>query len=163
MLTPVEIENKEFKKGIRGFREDEVDEFLDIVKEDLKTEAESKLKDNKLIISQLSKYYFYAQKIAVEEGVDKDNIKLYIICPQYQAKFYDKENLKQYLYGEEYTTKTYKDLLAFFEKHYNGDDFYLKEFIDAMRKHAQPTNSSKEDEMKSRFMKAIMKAKNENE
>ena len=34
MLTPVEIENKEFKKGIRGFREDEVDEFLDIVKED---------------------------------------------------------------------------------------------------------------------------------
>lgn len=34
MLTPVEIENKEFKKGIRGYREDEVDEFLDIVKED---------------------------------------------------------------------------------------------------------------------------------
>ena len=34
MLTPVEIENKEFKKAIRGFREDEVDEFLDIVKED---------------------------------------------------------------------------------------------------------------------------------
>lgn len=37
MLTPVEIENKEFKKGIRGFREDEVDEFLDIVKEDFET------------------------------------------------------------------------------------------------------------------------------
>ena len=34
MLTPVEIENKEFKKGIRGYREDEVEEFLDIVKED---------------------------------------------------------------------------------------------------------------------------------
>ena len=34
MLTPVEIENKEFKKGIRGYREDEEDEFLDIVKED---------------------------------------------------------------------------------------------------------------------------------
>jgi cell division initiation protein len=37
MLTPVEIENKEFKKAIRGFREDEVDEFLDIVKEDFET------------------------------------------------------------------------------------------------------------------------------
>lgn len=34
MLTPVDIENKEFKKGIRGYREDEVDEFLDLVKED---------------------------------------------------------------------------------------------------------------------------------
>ena len=34
MLTPIEIENKEFKKGIRGYKEEEVDEFLDIVKED---------------------------------------------------------------------------------------------------------------------------------
>lgn len=34
MLTPIEIENKEFKKGLRGYKEEEVDEFLDIVKED---------------------------------------------------------------------------------------------------------------------------------
>jgi len=34
MLTPIEIENKEFKKAIRGYKEEEVDEFLDIVKED---------------------------------------------------------------------------------------------------------------------------------
>ena len=34
MLTPIEIENKEFKKTIRGYKEEEVDEFLDIVKED---------------------------------------------------------------------------------------------------------------------------------
>ncbi len=34
MLTPIEIENKEFKKALRGFKEEEVDEFLDIVKED---------------------------------------------------------------------------------------------------------------------------------
>lgn len=29
MITPLEIQNKEFKRGIRGYREDEVDEFLD--------------------------------------------------------------------------------------------------------------------------------------
>ena len=34
MITPIEIENKEFKKGIRGYNQDEVDEFLDMVKED---------------------------------------------------------------------------------------------------------------------------------
>ena len=34
MIAPIEIENKEFKKGLRGYREDEVDEFLDLVKED---------------------------------------------------------------------------------------------------------------------------------
>lgn len=31
MITPLEIQNKEFKKGIRGYKEDEVDEFLDKV------------------------------------------------------------------------------------------------------------------------------------
>lgn len=31
MITPLEIQNKEFKKGIRGYKEDEVDEFLDQV------------------------------------------------------------------------------------------------------------------------------------
>ncbi|MEF9990935.1 MAG: DivIVA domain-containing protein [Romboutsia sp.] len=34
MLTPIEIENKEFKKSLRGYKEEEVDEFLDAVKED---------------------------------------------------------------------------------------------------------------------------------
>ncbi|WP_392486378.1 DivIVA domain-containing protein [Haloimpatiens sp. FM7315] len=34
MLTPVEINNKEFKKGFRGYDIDEVDEFLDTVVED---------------------------------------------------------------------------------------------------------------------------------
>lgn len=31
MLTPLEIHNKEFKKSFRGYDEDEVDEFLDMV------------------------------------------------------------------------------------------------------------------------------------
>lgn len=34
MITPMDIENKDFKKGFRGYNEDEVDEFLDRVKED---------------------------------------------------------------------------------------------------------------------------------
>ncbi len=29
MITPLEIQNKEFRRSIRGYREDEVDEFLD--------------------------------------------------------------------------------------------------------------------------------------
>ena len=34
MITPMDIENKEFKKVFRGYKEEEVDEFLDLVKED---------------------------------------------------------------------------------------------------------------------------------
>ena len=29
MLTPLDIQNKEFSKGVRGYKEEEVDEFLD--------------------------------------------------------------------------------------------------------------------------------------
>lgn len=29
MLTPLDIQNKEFAKGVRGYKEEEVDEFLD--------------------------------------------------------------------------------------------------------------------------------------
>lgn len=29
MITPLEIENKEFSKAVRGYKAEEVDEFLD--------------------------------------------------------------------------------------------------------------------------------------
>ncbi|MEF9921853.1 MAG: DivIVA domain-containing protein [Anaerovoracaceae bacterium] len=31
MITPLDIENKEFARGVRGYKEDEVDDFLDLV------------------------------------------------------------------------------------------------------------------------------------
>lgn len=49
-LTPLDIHNKEFSKGFRGYNEDEVNEFLDQIMKDLeilmkeKKELETKLK-----------------------------------------------------------------------------------------------------------------------
>ncbi len=37
MLTPLDIQNKEFSKGVRGYKEEEVDEFLDQVITDFQT------------------------------------------------------------------------------------------------------------------------------
>lgn len=37
MLTPLDIHNKEFKRGFRGYNEEEVDEFLDRVIKDYET------------------------------------------------------------------------------------------------------------------------------
>lgn len=59
MLTPIEIENKEFKKALRGFKEEEVDEFLDIVKEDYEHlyRENLELKEKiKLYQDQINKY-----------------------------------------------------------------------------------------------------------
>ncbi|QAT43152.1 DivIVA domain-containing protein [Aminipila luticellarii] len=35
MITPLDIQNKEFSKGVRGYKEEEVDSFLDILTIDL--------------------------------------------------------------------------------------------------------------------------------
>lgn len=59
MITPMDIENKEFKKGFRGYHEDEVDEFLDRVKEDFENlyRENLDLKEKiKLYKEQVSRY-----------------------------------------------------------------------------------------------------------
>ena len=59
MITPIEIEDKEFKKGLRGYKEEEVEDFLDIIKEDLEAlyRENSDLKEKiKLYQDQISKY-----------------------------------------------------------------------------------------------------------
>ncbi len=59
MIAPIEIENKEFKKGIMGYKEEEVDEFLDLVKEDYEQlyRENAELKERlRLYQDQISKY-----------------------------------------------------------------------------------------------------------
>ncbi|WP_455538480.1 DivIVA domain-containing protein [Terrisporobacter sp.] len=59
MITPMDIENKEFKKGFRGYHEEEVDEFLDSVKEDFENlyRENLDLKEKlKLYQEQVSRY-----------------------------------------------------------------------------------------------------------
>ena len=59
MITPMDIENKEFKKGFRGYNEEEVDEFLDSVKEDFENlyRENLDLKEKlKLYQEQVSRY-----------------------------------------------------------------------------------------------------------
>ncbi|SHJ57382.1 DivIVA domain-containing protein [Tepidibacter formicigenes] len=59
MITPLDIENKEFKRSLRGYKEEEVDEFLDEVKEDFEKlyKENIELKDKLNMLSeQVNKY-----------------------------------------------------------------------------------------------------------
>ena len=59
MITPLDIENKEFRRGLRGFKEEEVDEFLDEVKEDFEKlyKENIELKDKlSMTTEQINKY-----------------------------------------------------------------------------------------------------------
>lgn len=78
MLTPVEIENKEFKKGIRGYREDEVDEFLDLVKEDF----ENVYREN---LDLKDKIRMYQEQINKFENIE-ETLKATLITAQTAAE-----------------------------------------------------------------------------
>lgn len=52
MLTPLDIHNKEFKKALRGYDADEVDEFLDVVIKDY----ENLYKDNLNLKDQIENF-----------------------------------------------------------------------------------------------------------
>lgn len=70
-LTPLDIHNKEFGKGFRGYNEDEVNEFLDRIIKDY----ESIIRQNKELeekISQLSERLSYFSNI--EESLSKSII-----------------------------------------------------------------------------------------
>lgn len=64
MVTPQEIENREFKKGIRGYKEEEVDEFLDEIKEDY----ERVLREN---IELKEKIRIYQDQITKYESLEE--------------------------------------------------------------------------------------------
>ncbi len=51
MITPADIENKEFSRGVRGYKEEEVDEFLDLIILDM----EKLLKENRQLKKELEK------------------------------------------------------------------------------------------------------------
>lgn len=59
MITPLEIQNKQFKKRMRGYDENEVDEFLDRLTEDYETlyRENANLKDRINILEDKMKHY----------------------------------------------------------------------------------------------------------
>lgn len=59
MITPLDIQNKEFAKGVRGYREEDVDSFLDLLTLDMEKliDENQKLKDQvKTLCSELGRY-----------------------------------------------------------------------------------------------------------
>lgn len=100
MLTPLDIHNREFRYAVRGYREDEVDEFLDQVVRDFETlikentllkdrltEAEGRLKQYKQIEETLQNTLIIAQETAeeVKENARKE-AQLIIREAEEQAK-----------------------------------------------------------------------------
>ncbi|SDZ16719.1 cell division initiation protein [Proteiniborus ethanoligenes] len=59
MLTPLDIQNKEFKRGVRGYKETEVDSFLDEIMMDYENiyKENIELKDKIALLNDQLKHY----------------------------------------------------------------------------------------------------------
>ncbi len=100
MITPLDIQNKEFSKGLRGYKEVEVDSFLDEVIRDyerLIKENEELKEKNEIIQKKLEHYdniedtlkntLVVAQKTAEEVNINAKNKSQQIIeSAEHEAK-----------------------------------------------------------------------------
>ena len=101
MIAPIEIENKEFKKVLRGYKEEEVDEFLDLVKEDYEQlyRENAELKEKvRLYQDQINKYENIEETLnatlitaqrAAEDTCNAANKKARIIVEEDEIKSID--------------------------------------------------------------------------
>ena len=64
MITPMDIQNKAFSKGVRGYKEDEVDSFLDLITLDM----EKLIAENAQLKQQLTKTKAELQRYQGSEG-----------------------------------------------------------------------------------------------
>lgn len=125
MITPMDIENKEFKKGFRGYHEEEVDEFLDRVKEDFENlyRENLDLKEKiKLYQEQVSRYKTIEKTLndtlitaqaAAKDTCDAANKKAKIIVEDAELKSKQIiENCKEKIVV---LTKEYDDLVKEFK------------------------------------------------
>lgn len=64
MITPLDIQNKEFSKGVRGYKEEEVDGFLDLVTLDF----DKLIKENKQLKDRVNELNREFERMRSSEG-----------------------------------------------------------------------------------------------
>ncbi len=142
MISPMDIENKEFKKGFRGYSENEVNEFLDEVKEDYENlyRENLDLKEKiKLYQEQVSRYKsientlnetLITAQIAAKDSCDAANKKAKIIVDEANLKSKQiTENCKEQI---ETLRKEYDDLIKNFKRFRNRFKSLIKEEMDTI-------------------------------
>lgn len=75
MITPLDIQNKEFRKGFRGYKESEVDQFLDEIVDDYENlyKENMELKDKVLVLNEQIEQYNKLEKTLTDTLVVAQN------------------------------------------------------------------------------------------
>ena len=71
MITPLDIQNKEFPKGVRGYKEEEVDGFLDL----LTLDFEKLMEENRRLKDQVKSLTAEVERYRNSEGAVLDTLE----------------------------------------------------------------------------------------
>ena len=157
---------KQIENALKNFDFNENDK--ETIKKLLKNKCESE--DNKgKVATQLSKYYIYAiiylcnKKIENKETIDitkiEENIKCYLLLPNYSLKIFSKSENKCYisnnLFSEKYKIITYERVFNFFDENVVEDN-YFKDFLSVLKPLKSDFNNDIENETKKLFYKKII-------
>jgi hypothetical protein len=108
----------------------------------------------KQVQSQLADYYRFIEKEA--KGKQR---RYFILMPNYH-----RIDIKKYKHSEKYTKLNYSDVLRFFETHEykNREEAgYYRDFIKALKRHAENYYDDQYAEMKRRFVRRITEVKSQ--
>jgi cell division initiation protein len=72
MITPLDIQNKEFPRGVRGYKEDEVDGFLDLLTLDL----EKIIKENAALKERVKSLALELERFRTTEATVYDTLEV---------------------------------------------------------------------------------------
>ena len=160
------IENK-IKSDINGRNITKEKIIKDIFEEDesedndLWQELTEEPVDN-LRISQLCKYWYYARYVADKNGIDENNIKGFVLIPNYQSAIITEDSIAKEFKGDMYKIITYSQVHEM-SKNITGDvrDSYYEQYLLGLERQSKNTDNYQQAREMNKFINRIKKCIND--
>ena len=145
------------EKIIKDIFEKDESEEINILKQEL---TEEPVGDHR--ISQLCKYWYYARYVAAQNGIDKNNIKGFVLIPNYQTAIITGSSIQKEFKGNMYQLINYRKLYDM-SKNMNGDvrDSYYEQYLLGLERQSRDTDNYKQAREMNKFINRIKKCIND--
>lgn len=107
-------------------------------------------------ISQLCKYWYYAQYVAAKNEIDENNIKGFVLIPNYQTALITESSIQKEFKGDMYQLINYRKLYDM-SKNMNGDvrDLYYDQYLLGLERQSRDTDNYKQAREMNKFINRI--------
>ena len=113
-------------------------------------------------ISQLCKYWYYARYVAAKNEIDKNNIKGFVLIPNYQSAIITESSIQKEFKGDMYQLINYRELYEM-SKNITGDvrDSYYEQYLLGLERQSKDTDNYKQAREMNKFINRIKKCIND--